>query len=115
MVRPKNPEPTTTRSGLDKVRTPDRSWPVSLARDRGRTGNRAHAPGAAHGADHVARFGPSAPERAERDDRGGDGVRLGAHQRVLAVPQMYGEEVAIHVVALPAGEIVLLAEVQLAD
>src|SRR3954447_24175759 len=114
MVRPKNPEPTTTRSGLDKVRTPDRSWPASLARGRGRTWNRAHAPSAANGADHVARLGPAAPQGAEHDDAGGDRIRLGAHQRVGAVAEVHREEVAIHVVALPAREVVLLAVLQLA-
>src|SRR4249919_3751540 len=108
MVRPKNPEPTTTRSGLDKVRTPDRSWPASLARGRVRTWNRAHAPGAAHGADHVARLGPAASERAERHHRRRDRVGLGAHQRVLAVAEVDHEQVAIHVVALPARQVVLL-------
>src|SRR5215218_6919958 len=114
MVRPKNPEPTTTRSGLDKVRTPDRSWPASLARGGLRTWNRAHAAGAAHGTDHVARLGPAAPERAQRDHRCRDGVGLRADQRVRAVAEVHREQVAVHVVALPARQVVLLAEVQLA-
>src|SRR4249919_3964330 len=105
MVRPKNPEPTTTRSGLDKVRTPDRSWPASLARGRGRTWNRAHAPGAANGADHVACLGPSAAERAQGDHRGRDRIRLGPDQGVRAVAEMHHEQVAVHVVALPTGQV----------
>src|SRR5690242_8149981 len=112
MVRPKNPEPTTTRSGLDKVRTPDRSWPASLARGRGRTWNRAHASSAPHGADHVARLGPAAAQWAEHDDAGGDRVRLRTDQGVGAVAEVHREQVAVHVVALPAGEVVLLAVVQ---
>src|SRR5262245_31042788 len=114
MVRPKNPEPTTTRSGLDKVRTPDRSWPVSLARRGRRTWNRAHASSAPNGANHVARLGAPAAHRAEGDHPGRDRERLGPDQRVLAVPEVDGEQVAVHVVALPAGQVVLLAEVELA-
>ena len=62
----------------------------------------------------LPRLGPSAADRAERDDRRGDRVRLGADQRVLAVAEVHREQVAVHVVALPAGQVVLLAEVELA-
>src|SRR5436190_18700623 len=76
MVRPKNPEPTTTRSGLDKVKLLIGRGPVSLARAGARTWNRAHAPGVPHGADHVARLGPAAAHRAQGDHHRGDGVGL---------------------------------------
>src|SRR4051794_2635442 len=66
MVRPKNPEPTTTRSGLDKVRTPDRSWPVSLARDDPRTGNRATPRRPLHEPDHAPLRGTLRPHRPGR-------------------------------------------------
>src|SRR5881394_3557435 len=92
MVRPKKPDPTTTRSGCDKVRTPDRSRPASLARGGARTWNRAHAPGAPDGADHVAHLGPPTADRAERGDGRGDRVRLGPDQRVGSVAEVHREQ-----------------------
>ena len=62
----------------------------------------AASPAPRDGPDHIARLGAAAAQRAERDDRRGDQPGLGAHQRVLAVPEVDHEEVAVHVEPLPA-------------
>ena len=74
-----------------------------------------HGPGAADGADHIARLRAAATQRAERHHGGGDRVRLGPHQRVLPVAEVHDEEVAVHVEALPRLQRVLLRERQLPD
>src|SRR3954452_10682447 len=76
MVSPKNPEPTTTRSGLDKVETPDRV--VARQSSEGQGSNRESSPAreVLHEPDHAAwkrvRCGPTREgDRDVRQCRGG--------------------------------------------
>ncbi len=74
-----------------------------------------HRPRVSEGPHHVARLAAPAAQWAQQHHPEGDQPGLGSHRRVLAVPAMHGEQVAVHVVALPTGEVVLLVEVELAD
>src|SRR3954469_9358073 len=114
IVSPKKPDPTTTRSWSTAasswgcVRESGlRSLPaqVRLASSQGRC--------VAEGAPGVAGLVAVATQQGHQSHRGGDRVGLGADERVLAVPQVHHEEVAVHVVALPRPGVVLLVEVEL--
>src|SRR3954453_2075398 len=85
----------------------------SSAAPNGRPWHTAHAARVLHSPQDVPGLGPPATERAERDHHRCDRVRLGAGRGVGAVAEVHREHVAVHVVALPAGQVVLLAEVEL--
>src|SRR3954447_9799455 len=107
-VSPKKPDPTMTRSALNT--TPDRGAACSLSVRCG-----PHRGCGADGLGHIASLGPpTVPWRAQ-DDRKCDEVGLEPDQQVLAVPEVKHEEVPVHVEPLPAGQVVLLVEVELPD
>ena len=45
---------------------------------------------------NIARFGPTAADRAERNHTSGDDVRLAADEQIFTMPEMHREQIAIH-------------------